>query len=172
MEAPTEIAMTVSFPRRGAVALALAALLVLAGCGREDAGDARLPGPDGELAGTPAGTDADEDAAAFERTWLGVLPCADCDGIQTRLQLLSGPGGARYVLEETYLGGPGDNRFVQEGAWREEATAINGEPAEVYRLDPDGPGRWFWVQPDGALEMLEAEGRPAPDGLAYRLQRL
>ena len=164
--------MTVSSPRHGAVALALAALLGLTGCGREDAGDARLPGPDGEVASAPAGAAADEDAAAFERTWLGVLPCADCDGIQTRLQLRSDPEGARYLLEETYLGGEGDNRFVQEGAWREEAAEINGAPAEVYRLDPDGPGRWFWVQPDGALEMLEAEGRPAPDGLAYRLQRL
>ena len=148
--------------------LMVPALLGLAACGR----DAPT-----ESASAPAPPDAPEDATQalaedFERTWLGVLPCADCDGIQTRLQLRAGPEGTRYLLEETYLGGPGENRFVQEGDWREEGTEIHGQPAEVYRLDPDGPGRWFWVQPDGALEMLEAEGRPAPDGVAYRLQRI
>ena len=162
--------MTVSFPRRPApAALFLAALLALSGCGRDDEGVSRLPTPADPAADAAGGAGEPE---AFDRTWLGVLPCADCDGIQTRLQLRAGPGGTRYLLEETYLGGPGENRFVQEGDWREEGTEINGQPAEVYRLDPDGPGRWFWVQPDGALEMLEAEGRPAPDGLAYRLQRL
>ncbi|WP_290890705.1 copper resistance protein NlpE N-terminal domain-containing protein [Arenimonas sp.] len=164
--------MTLSFRRRMSAALVLVGLLVLSGCGR---GDEDRPGAPGQgeaaaEAGSEPGTDAGTEA--FERTWLGVLPCADCDGIQTRLQLRTDADGARYLLEETYLGGPGENRFVQEGAWREEVTEINGEPADVYRLDPDGPGRWFWVQPDGALEMLEAEGRPAPDGLAYRLQRL
>lgn len=167
--------MTLYFRRRASVALVLAGLLALSGCGRSDEDRSALPGPDPSsdaAARADAAPGADAGPEAFERTWLGVLPCADCDGIQTRLQLRTDPDGARYLLEETYLGGPGENRFVQEGAWLEEATEINGEAAEVYRLDPDGPGRWFWVQPDGALEMLEAEGRPAPDGLAYRLQRL
>lgn len=164
--------MTLSFRRRMSAALVLVGLLVLSACGRGDEDRPRAPGQDEAAAeaGSEPGTDAGTEA--FERTWLGVLPCADCDGIQTRLQLRTDADGARYLLEETYLGGPGENRFVQEGGWREEVTEINGEPADVYRLDPDGPGRWFWVQPDGALEMLEAEGRPAPDGLAYRLQRL
>lgn len=160
--------MTPHSCRHGALAaLVLAVLLAAPGCGREqDGGVSRLP--------TPA-EPADEAAPApetFDRTWLGVLPCTDCDGIQTRLQLRADPDGARYLLEETYLGGPGENRFVQEGTWREEAAVIEGQPAEVYRLDPDGPGRWFWVRPDGGLEMLEAADRPAADGLAYRLQRL
>ena len=160
--------MTPPLIRRAATAtLLLAALLALPGCGREQAGQA--PGPS-----DPPGASADpaEDEAGFDRTWLGVLPCADCDGIQTRLQLREDPEGPRYLLEETYLGGPGENRFVQEGDWREETAAVGGLDATVYRLDPDGPGRWFWLQPDGALEMLEAEGRPAADGVPYRLQRL
>ncbi|HEU0152473.1 MAG TPA: copper resistance protein NlpE [Arenimonas sp.] len=154
------------FRRSAGAALLLAGLLAATGCDRA---------PDGSVSRLPTPADPAADAApaeAFERTWLGVLPCADCDGIQTRLQLRADPDGARYVLEETYLGGSGENRFVQEGDWREEGAVIQGQPAEVYRLDPDGPGRWFWVQPDGALEMLEAEGRPAVDGLAFRLQRI
>jgi len=161
--------MTASTFRSPALAaLGLAGLLALSGCGRDPGGAA----PEASGPQAPGIAEADAGEGAFERTWLGVLPCADCDGIETRLQLSQGPGGARYLLEETYLGGPGENRFVQEGDWREEATDIGGAQAAVYRLDPGGPGRWFWVQPDGSLEMLEAEARPAADGLAYRLQRL
>ena len=159
--------MTPPLIRRAAIAaLLLAGLLALPGCGREPSGEAPGPSPP-----PSAATDLADDAG-LERTWLGVLPCADCDGIQTRLALRRDAAGWRYVLEETYLGGSGENRFVQEGDWREETAVIEGTDTVVYRLDPDGPARWFWPQPDGALEMLEAEGRPAADGVAYRLQRL
>jgi hypothetical protein len=169
MKAPPEYAMTPTSPRRRVfAALALAGLLALSGCGRDPSGEAPRAAQAPEDASAQAGP-ADE---AFERTWLGVLPCADCDGIQTRLQLREDADGPRYVLEETYLGGAGENRFFQEGPWREENAVIDGVDTVVYRLDPDGPGRWFWPQPDGGLEMLEGEGRPAADGLAYRLQRL
>lgn len=146
--------------------LFVSALLALAACGQET--------PSGDETAGPADT---RDAEApvdgdFERAWLGVLPCADCDGIQTRLVLRGENGARRYLLEETYLGAEGDNAFVQEGEWREETVQLEGVDTTVYRLDPQGPGRWFWLQPDGGLEMLEGEGRASLDGLAYRLQRL
>lgn len=159
--------MLVKFRGLPALVLLGLGLLALAGCGREG-GDAAPPPPaPAQAESAPA-----HEAEAFDRSWLGVLPCADCDGIQTRLQLQADADGARYLLEETYLGGEGNQQFLQEGTWREETVQINGAPAVVYRLDPDGPARWFWLQPDGALEMLEAEGRPAVDGVLYRLQRL
>ena len=148
------------------IALPFLLAAALAGCGREPAQD------------PPAQARADRgDAPAlaedFERTWLGVLPCADCDGIQTRLVLRGEDGARRYLLEETYLGVEGDNAFVQEGAWTEETVALEGVDTPVYRLDPDGPAsRWFWIQPDGGLEMMEGPGRSFGDGLGYRLQRL
>ena len=144
----------------------LLAASTLAGCGRPSEPD-------------PAGAPAERAAGApplaedFERTWLGVLPCADCDGIQTRLVLRGESGARRYLLEETYLGVEGDNAFVQEGEWTEETLALEGVDTPVYRLDPQGPAsRWFWLQPDGGLEMLESRGRTFGDGLGYRLQRL
>lgn len=160
--------MTALFSRRRAShALVLAGLLALSGCGRApDDGASPPPSPPGP------GADAAGVDARAERSWLGVLPCADCDGIQTRLSLHVEDGEQRYELEEIYLGGAEDNRFVQEGDWREEEVVIEGQATAVYRLDPDGPGRWFWPQPDGALEMLEAAGQPAADRIAYRLQRL
>lgn len=149
--------------------LVTATLLALAACNRPPAGDAppvAAEPPPGQAASPTRGSD-------FEISWQGVLPCADCDGIQTRLQLRSAGDDRRYLLEETYLGGEGEgeNVFRQEGEWVERHTSIRGLPAVVYRLDPRGPGRWFWLQPDGSLEMLESEGRPANDGVLYRLQR-
>ncbi|HEX5693433.1 MAG TPA: copper resistance protein NlpE N-terminal domain-containing protein, partial [Arenimonas sp.] len=94
------------------------ALLALAACGQD--------APPGDGAADPAATPdtaapADGDS---ERAWLGVLPCADCDGIQTRLVLRAEAGVRRYVLEETYLGAEGDNAFIQEGEWREETVPL------------------------------------------------
>lgn len=138
----------------------------LAGCGRE-------PAPDPPSGSAGDGAEPPALAEDFERTWLGVLPCADCDGIQTRLVLRGEDGARRYLLEEIYLGVEGDNAFVQEGEWTEDTVTLEGVDTPVYRLDPQGPAsRWFWIQPDGGLEMLEGPGRSFGDGLGYRLQRL
>lgn len=149
------------------ILLVLGALALVA-CGR-DAPPQAEAGPETSGAPSDAAPALGGDA---ERTWLGVLPCADCDGIQTRLVLRDEDGARRYLLEETYLGADGENVFVQEGEWSEETTALEGVDTTVYRLDPEGPSRWFWVQPDGGLEMLEAEGRASRNGIDYRLQRL
>lgn len=148
------------------VALLVLAVAALAGCSRSS-------DPDPAAASAEPGQAAPPLTEDFERTWLGVLPCADCDGIQTRLVLRGEDGARRYLLEETYLGVEGDNAFIQEGEWTETTMALEGVDTPVYRLDPQGPAsRWFWVQPDGGLEMLEGPGRTFGDGLGYRLQRL
>jgi copper homeostasis protein (lipoprotein) len=161
MEMPMRLSRTLR-----TVALLVLATAALAGCSRSS---------DPDPAAASAGPDQSAPPLAedFERTWLGVLPCADCDGIQTRLVLRGEDGARRYLLEETYLGVEGDNAFVQEGEWTEETLALEGVDTPVYRLDPQGPAsRWFWAQPDGGLEMLEGPGRTFGDGLGYRLQRL
>jgi len=133
MVTPPEAPMTASTFRSPALAaLGLAGLLALSGCGRDPGGAA----PEASGPQAPGIAEADAGEGAFERTWLGVLPCADCDGIETRLQLSQGPGGARYLLEETYLGGPGENRFVQEGDWREDG---DGHRRRTGRGLPAGP---------------------------------
>jgi copper homeostasis protein (lipoprotein) len=148
--------------------LFVSALLALAACGRDAPSEAGVGAEQADTAEETSPSVAED----FERTWLGVLPCADCDGIQTRLVLRGENGTRRYQLEETYLGADGDNVFQQEGEWTEETTQLEGVDTTVYRLDPQGPSRWFWVQPDGGLEMLEAEGRASLNGIDYRLQRL
>lgn len=153
-------------PRWFAAALGL---LLVAGCSRsapdpEAAGDPALAPPSAQ-AGAPSG-------GAMDASWQGVLPCADCDGIQTRLRLLADGDGRRYELQETYLSPEGGEVFEASGEWSEETTVLGAQPTVVYRLDSDSASRWFRRLPDGALEQLDGRDRASADGVAHRLQRL
>lgn len=78
--------------------------------------------------------------------WQGVLACADCDGIRTRLVLARSGDQRRYTLTETYLAQDGDIRFVEEGGWTRERDLLRLQGAaggiHVYALMSDG-----WLQP-------------------------
>jgi len=138
-------------------------LLGLAACTRQ--GEQGAP-----VAGAPAAVPAT--AEDTERTWAGLLPCADCQGIDTRLVLRTQGGKRNYVLTETYLGGTGKTSFNRAGTWTELQRKVGGDEETTYVLDPDQAAQHFILQPDGALELTGADGRAPPDALAYRLQRL
>ena len=150
------------------IPLLLAALVAfaLAGCDRDSApadrtADAPVEADAGEAGTAPAADD-------FDRTWLGVLPCADCDGIQTRLQLRRAGGRQTYALEETYLGADGEAVFTQAGQWVRD----DGDEG-VFRLDPESPAsRRYALRPDGSLDQLDRRGEPLEPEGQYRLQRL
>ena len=141
-----------------------AALLatVLAGCTRE-----------GEPSDTPADAPAEGGLAAlpepFEGVWAGVLPCADCEGIEMALELQRESGAAgRYRLVETYLGAADAVGFEVAGEWREEACRIAEMAGHCLVLLESGQ-RWF-RHADGSLQAVDADGRALdPDGA--RLQR-
>jgi copper homeostasis protein (lipoprotein) len=142
-------------------------LIALAGCKpgapAGQAPSAALPG-EAEVKAAPS-----EDS---ERVWAGLLPCRDCQGIDTRLVLRTTQGRRAYELSETYLGGSGKNRFDRAGAWTELRRTVDGEPQVTYVLDPDQAAQRYLLQPDGALELLDAGGKAQGDALDYRLQRL
>ena len=150
-------------------------LLALVACGRspeapppEGEDPALATAPEGEAEAIAPGADepplpeAEQD---FERQWLGVLPCTDCEGIETRLTLRHAGGEDSFLLEETYLGGEGESRFETRGPWRREADGL-------LRLDPDGLGLRLRTREDGSLELVDAEGAPLSDGPDYRLGRI
>jgi len=159
---------------RSAFLLLLAATLALAlaGCERDAATDAARD--DADATATAPADEAFEAGEDFERTWLGVLPCADCDGIQTRLQLVRAGDERTYALEETYLGAEGEAVFRQEGRWVEEPVeGLDAAGTSGYRLDPGTPAsRRYLLRADGALDQLDGRGRLLDGDGQYRLQRL
>lgn len=147
------------------VAPVLLAMLVLSACQR-DGGDRRGDADAARAAPSPTA------AERFELTWQGVLPCADCAGIDTRLVLRRDGPAREFELVETYLGVDGDNQFVERGAWSEGPASDGDGAATVYRLGTDPAGRRFQLRPDGALDLLGADGAPVSGGPDYRLQRM
>jgi len=144
--------------------------LLAAGCDR--GADSGTPGS-AESTPPPSSSDFGRgDATQSERTWVGLLPCSDCQGIDTRLVLRATGGHREYVMTETYLGGPGKNSFERSGTWVEVSEPVGGEPATLYILDPERGGQRYSLQPDGALELLEGDGKNSSQDVAYRLQRL
>jgi len=106
-------------------------LLALAGCGGESksqAGAQTAPGfdsPDAEL------------------SWQGVLACADCDGIDTRLRLSRGNGVvSQYELVEAFLDGEDAEYFREAGRWRRDGRILRLQATSggerLYAIDGAG----------------------------------
>lgn len=150
-------------PRHAVFLWSIAVLgIVLAGCGRDTAPPESEPmGPgDGALAALP------ED---FDGAWAGVLPCADCKGIDVALELQREAGAAgRYRLVEAYLGAVDAVGFEVAGEWREEACRVGTVAGECVVLMESGQRSFRHI--DGSLQAVDAAGRALdPDGA--RLQR-
>lgn len=124
--------------------------LALAGCG--DAPPERAV----ELP-PPFATDAPGQLA-----WHGLLACADCDGIDTRLTLDRADGQPRYLLLETFLAEDGGERFREQGRWRREGRLL--------RLQSDAGGeRVYAIEADGRLSARDHRGRATGAGDARLL---
>jgi hypothetical protein len=111
-------------------------LAAAAGCDRD--------APSRRPATMPGGTDGDAVA------WRGLMACADCDGIDTWLELERMPG-PRYRLVEVFVTGDGEVRFEERGDWRREGRVL------ILGAD-DGGERVFGVEADGRLSLLDAHG--------------
>jgi hypothetical protein len=154
--------MVVSFRRLAPFLITVALATALAGCTRG-----------GESSDAPADAPAEGGLAAlpeyFEGAWAGVLPCADCEGIDVVLELQRESGAAgRYRLVETYLGAVDAVGFEIAGEWREEDCGV-GEVAGSCLVLLESGQRWF-RHADGSLQAVDAEGR-ALDPEGARLQR-
>lgn len=106
-----------------------------------------------------------------ERRWQGVLPCRDCLGIDTRLQLRAQAGRRQFHLQEIYVAAEGGRSFERTGAWSEATRRIGATNVPVVILDPDGAAITIRELPDGTLEWLGPDGGPATDASQLRLTR-
>src|SRR5688572_16554313 len=93
-----------------------------------------------------------------ELAWQGMVACADCDGIDTRLRLRRGNGVvSQYELVEAFLVDEGAEYFHEEGRWRREGRVLH--------LQPSGGGeRRYAIDPEGNLMVIDRRGQLAGDG--------
>lgn len=87
---------------------------------------------------------------AMQQSYKGVLPCADCGGIETSLFLQQ---DGTYILSEVYKVKAKDNQyFAQYGRWARTAD-------KLVLTEADGEKRYFRPAGDN-LEMLDIHGEP------------
>ena len=132
----------------------LLATLVVVACGE-------VPAPDQQ---SRAKSLPPFSGSAGQLAWEGVLACADCEGIETRLVLdreaidpILGSGNAHphYELLESFLADDGGERYREQGQWQREGRLL--------RLQSDAGGeRVFGIEPDGRLSLRDGNGGEPP----------
>ena len=103
------------------------------------------------------------DVRAFAGSFNGTLPCADCPGIDSTIEL---KGDGSYAVHDVYQ--ERDARFDTTGTWTVE------EAGKRIRLDPnskDEQDRLYEVVSNDELRMLDIEGKAIESGLDYSLHR-
>ncbi len=91
----------------------------------------------------------------------GVLPCADCAGLDTKLSLVEskpGAGAGTYIMSEDYIG-KSSKPFESSGTWNTVEGTSRDPLATVYVLDPDMPRKtsYYALRGDGSLQLLDRE---------------
>lgn len=156
---------------RHAPAIATLLLVSLLGACSNPAPPAATPADGTPVAAESPGSSAPAappvafDVRAFAGTFAGILPCAACQGIDTRVDL--NPDGT-FRLVETYQGQADGGPFEITGTW----TAENA--GKQILLDPDSKSepdhRYDIVSPD-EIRMLDLEGKPTASAQNNSLHR-
>ncbi|MCU1792986.1 copper homeostasis/adhesion lipoprotein NlpE [Pectobacterium polaris] len=101
----------------------------------------------------------EEPLKPMAQSYRGVLPCADCGGIDTSLFLEK---DGTFVLREQYqTTREGNNTFASYGQWRRTAD-------KLVLTDSTGEKRYFRPV-NNTLEMLDQEGLPINSSLPRQL---
>lgn len=126
---------------------AACALFALMGCNNRAEVDALQPAQAAEL-------------KPMQQSWRGVLPCADCEGIETSLFLEK---DGTWVMNERYQGVREEpSSFASYGTWARTAD-------KLVLTDSNGEKSYYRAKGD-ALEMLDREGNPVASPLNYTLE--
>ena len=113
----------------------------------------------GKLAGAAA---TPSPLGRLPATYAGVLPCADCPGIEYHLDLFA---DRAYSLRTVYQGKP-EGQFDDIGSW---AVSSDGKTL-ILKGGREGPVM-FSIKADRTLRKLDLAGREIASSLNYDLQR-
>ncbi|EBX9988888.1 copper homeostasis/adhesion lipoprotein NlpE [Salmonella enterica subsp. enterica serovar Enteritidis] len=121
-------------------------LFALIGCNNRAEVDALQPAQAAEL-------------KPMQQSWRGVLPCADCEGIETSLFLEK---DGTWVMNERYQGVREEpSSFASYGTWARTAD-------KLVLTDSNGEKSYYRAK-GNELEMLDREGNPVASQLNYTL---
>ena len=95
----------------------------------------------------------------MQQSWRGILPCADCEGIETSLFLEK---DGTWVMNERYQGVDEPSSFASYGTWARTAD-------KLVLTDSKGEKSYYRAKGE-ALEMLDREGNPIESQFNYTLQ--
>ncbi|QKN83203.1 envelope stress response activation lipoprotein NlpE [Scandinavium goeteborgense] len=96
----------------------------------------------------------------MQQSWRGILPCADCEGIETSLFLEK---DGTWVMNERYQGVTREpSSFGSYGTWARTAE-------KLVLTDSKGEKSYYRAKGD-KLEMLDREGHPIVSSLNYTLE--
>nr|WP_318382870.1 envelope stress response activation lipoprotein NlpE [uncultured Enterobacter sp.] len=94
----------------------------------------------------------------MQQSWRGVLPCADCEGIDTALFL---EADGSWVMNQRYQGAKMPAALASYGTWARTADKLT-------LTDSTGDKIWFRAKGE-SLEMLDRDGNPITSTLNYTL---
>jgi len=94
----------------------------------------------------------------MQQSWRGILPCADCEGIETSLFLEK---DGTWVMNQHYQGAKAPSSFASYGSWARTAD-------KLVLTDTQGEKHYFRAKGEG-LEMLDREGNPIESQFNYTL---
>ena len=142
----------------------LALAIFLGGCTTFGLGGGNNNPPPADNSGQPAQQQPPQAAnnAAFLGTYNGILPCADCDGLQVSLTLT----GGNYTIQSTKLGKKQENK-QDSGVYRTTTDK------QYLQLDNNAGNLTFQIG-NGYLELRRPDGEkldPSQPDEKFRLKR-
>lgn len=158
--------------------VALAVLGVfLAGCHKKETPDPK-PAAQETATATQTATEAAKHPVSVEKTYEGVLPCADCSGIKTRVKIRSkenDPTANQFEVTETYMGKEPNNVFVTTGKYTVHRGTGDDSNATVYIFTPEQPAGdilYYAVYSNdpATLHLLDRDMKKAASDLNYSLK--
>ncbi|CBG86980.1 envelope stress response activation lipoprotein NlpE [Citrobacter rodentium] len=127
-------------------AIAVLSLFTLFGCNNRSEVDVLQPTRAAEL-------------KPMQQSWRGILPCADCEGIETSLFLEK---DGTWVMNQRYLGAREEpSSFASYGTWARTAD-------KLVLTDSNGEKTYYRAKGD-SLEMLDRDGNPIQSQFNYTL---
>lgn len=102
--------------------------------------------------------------------FVGVLPCADCEGIRTELVLRA---DGSFTIEQNYLGKIAMPPYYQIGNWATLRGTAWDMKATIYKTNHDRLQgfRYYYLLPEGDLQLLDEAQNKLEPAANYTLER-